>query len=79
MVHVLLSNDVELSKRYYDVHCRGLCPIQKPPTSGPKEDVPPERIQGIFKELSEKLSGDNVSRYTMFKRFDIDNDGKHSN
>ena len=67
---------MELSKRYYDVHCRGLCPLPKPSTNtAAKDDIPAERIQGIFKELSEKLSGDNVSRYTMFKRFDLDNDG----
>jgi hypothetical protein len=70
----LIRNDVDVTKRYYSVHNRGLSPVPQAPIVG-EETVKPERIRDIFKQLSDKLETDNVPRYALYKQFDSDHDG----
>jgi hypothetical protein len=70
----IIRNDVDVSKRYYNAHNRGLSPVPQL-SAGGEETVKPERIRDIFKQLSDKLDTDNVPRYDLYKQFDSDHDG----
>ena len=67
---------MDVTKRFYDVHKRGLSPVTQVPATQ-QDTVNPDRVREIFKQLSDKLETDNVPRFSLYKQFDLDHDGNH--